>query len=488
MKKTKAVKIEQTVAQLLEAAVAEGFNHILDLDEKQSGKKVFRAAVGHGCHDAGPLFIDRDALGQWLSTLLARTLQVVNEQSAKNLGVAQVAYKKVLDKLTKTTKDGAIRRLKEDLQTQCDRVEFAEKVLQSDFTAIEVALIDISMHCARGLHTHDGKLVHGGSKLRLFCFPEGGSDIGFIPYIYSNSTASERQISAGFAHQQDAIKAALIFYAIFSFEGVITSFAQLLRSKDILTVRAFLQAGVSIETIFKLQDIFSQTGEKIELADSTIPQQQWPDESGQGYTSLQAVPSLGVYAALTRAKREWREDAYLPAIQTQVGSGQAQNISVFAISTSGYLTLWKCEPPVPPSNDASSLLRQCWSGSLIASRSAPSRFRDKEFEQNIALRPASQREKFMAGYAKSHTFKALKNLNRARDLFDAGNEKWIEAIAKLNEYERNFILGEKPSKEQVEALGKRVRLRLPIPSLTVHQKEDVDVYMGFVKSSIKTAC
>lgn len=488
-KEAKPKKEIKTLSQQLDAAVSEGFAHILLLNDKSPTKKTFRAAFGHGYHEAGPVDIRSNQLNELAIALVDRSCALIfekcmDEKTTENLKDRIKSTEAKLKKAKKQESKEKESLVLKELRIQEIRIE---RIKENHKPSMHEELVSVASHCAHGMHSYDGKLVHPESRIRLFQIAKPNDSV--IPYLFSQTASNERQISAGFAHKPEAGEMAILFHAVFQFEGAISSFAQLLHAQNPVAVQALVGAGVSLDIAMKIQDVFQSLGDMPEFADSSIPQQSWPDEGwtdeAGSYSSIQALPSVAVYASLTREKRRKREDEYLPGNQLQVGSGQAQNISIFASSTSGFLSMLMCEPPMIYQSSQDRLIKMCWRKSLIAAFKTKSTSLDKDMEKEIWMRPNDQRERFLKAFATKHVSSALFVLNEARDIFDENNPEWVEASQRLSGDEMSYLTGKPISEEDLTSLFEKVLQRVPLDSLKYHHKEDHALYLKLVKSAIQ---
>ncbi len=484
-KAPKQSKKDLTLAEQLDAALKAGFPSLLGLNDKQDTKKVFRAAVGHGYSDAGPLALTGDQLDEWVQALLNRALPMLADKAPKRLEAAQQAVARAETVVIDAKNDEARTRATAVLNEALRRCALWERFEQTgDPAALHFELLEVARACARGMHTHDGKLVNADSKLRFFRTGRPRPEV--LPYLFSDTAHLERQLSAGFAHRPDAGEPAIVFHAVFLLDGVPTSVAQLLQQQDERVVAALRRARLDEAVVGELLGIFAQPGELPNAAEPHIPQQLWPTEGG--YVAIQALPSVAVYSALARESRRKREAAYLNAGQLQVGSGQAQNISIFASSSSGFLSLWNCVPPNPPSSREKTIQRQCFRKSLVLTGGRRAPKRDEAFEKEIWARPNDQRTRFLAAFARRHAEAALSLLQEARDLFVENDEDWESAVSALAEAEQAFVRAEPLSDAEMRDLVEVVFKVLPLESLAKHTPSDRDEYRALVTRAVTTAC
>lgn len=477
-------KSELSLPERLDLAVQAGFDTVLQLNNKQDNKKVFRAAVGHGYHEVGPVAVSADTLGAWAQALVRHCMGSLMQGAPKELEAALKRGAAAQAKIETAKTDGVRATAMRALGEASARVAYCKRWLSGAQAEMDSEVVEVAQHCARGLHTHDGKLIHAEAQVRLFkpakpVWPR-------VPYLFSDTAASERQLSAGFAHKPAASEPALLFHAVFVFEGVQTTFAQLLQASHPLACAALLQAGLSEAVVARLPSIFTALGAVPPHADPSLPQQLWP--VSEGYCALQAAPSLATYAALVHERRRVREGQYLRISQVQVGSGQAQNVSIFASSTSGFLTLLQCTPPRVRVARVATLKQRCWRRSLVATAKYKSNRRDTDFEQDISHRPNAQRERFLRAFAVKHAVQALAQLNEVRDAYDEACEEWVLAVARLDVEERAFVKNERLLAVHVAALFEKVLRCLPRESVETHTPQDRELYRALVEKELTKEC
>lgn len=382
--------------------------------------------------------------------------------------------------------DEALRQLVRDL------IVFSRGAIEEKQTAFNLGfsanLTAVGEATAKGLHSHPGKYIHASSGASWTVRPGTRQD----PYLTSSSAGHQRWLSAGFVHLPAASKPGRLFIAQFTYGGRITSVAELLSEENVIVAEALSAHGVEgadidfLQTEFKAA--FNQPTQPIE---SNLPQLLWPLVDGK-YVALTGLPALSVYNALIEMRRQassvTAEDGSpkgrIPWSSYAVGSGQAQNISVAATSTSGHIGVLLCVPPEIRYTRANRLLRFAVGSRLVV------KLRGKalaSFDRDVSPLPNRRKSEFFKKHATAHVLiamervlalqKAIRENARLRDSLPASLSEGLKAVVLREATERL-------SSEVVQQLVVLILEYGVAPILVKHTGNDRETYEGHLRAAL----
>lgn len=336
-------------------------------------------------------------------------------------------------------------------------------------------IVNLAHKSAEGLHSHHGKYLHSDSRLKTLEPAQSHS----CEYLSSASAAGMRGVSAGYPHSPKHSVAGKLFHSSLLFGKRVATVAELLAEDQPQVRDAFVGLGFSQEQADEMRDAFlAALKVSVETGERCLPVLQWP--VGQDYVQLQTIPSIAVYNAISAMRAGRPQDHKLRLSSFQVGSGNAQNISEFAVGTSGHLPLLPCEPPRTAADPAQSLVRKAHARALLTE--VPG-FELAKFGRTIHDWPNLRREQFLRKYANLHV---LSVLDRAIELRERVLAKQVDAA--LLPGDRDAVLcyarGESLTDGMAKELSQAVINSGPSTKFSSFSPGDTALYQELVRLAI----
>jgi hypothetical protein len=365
-----------------------------------------------------------------------------------------------------------------------DLLTFAKREMADNASKFPGSFSDaLTLVCratAKGLHSHPGKYVHASSAAAWNVRP--GEEVA--PRLTSRTAINQRWLSAVFNHAPVTGRPARLFIVQFVHAGRITSVAELLAERNSTVLNAFTEADVTPEDVETMVGLFvaafSNKSVPLEL---TLPQMLWP-QPDSSYVALTALPALSVYNAIASMREHLEEEQRLLMSSYAVGSGQAQNISVAATSTSGHIRMLLCLPPQIRSTSASRLLRLAIGERLLV------RLKKSDlasFQKDITALPNSAKNNFFRAHATVHAGVVLSRVLTLRDEIQADTSLVAKIPAELSSALKAVLLANPLTplaKEIVDELVKCVLEAGAASVLTKHAEADVELYVKHLRAAI----
>lgn len=383
--------------------------------------------------------------------------------------------------------DGASLR-----QLVSDLVVFSRSAIEEKKTSFILGfsanLAAVGEATAKGIHSHPGKYIHASSGASWTVRPGNCQH----PYLTSASAGHQRWLSAGFVHLPAAAKPGRLFIAQFMYSGRITSVAELLSEENVIVTETLSAHGVAAADIQSLQSKFKAAfNQPTQPLESNLPQLLWPLVDGT-YVALTGLPALSVYNALVdmrhlAASASVEGDSpkgRIPWSSYAVGSGQAQNISVAATSTSGHIGMLICVPPEIRYTRANKLLRLAVGNRLVVKLKGKAL---ASFDRDISPLPNRRKSEFFKKHATAHVLIAMERV-RTLQIALRENARLRESVPEsLSDELKAVVLREADERLSSEVVQRLVVLILEsgvAPVLVKHTPNDRATYEAHLRAAL----